>query len=120
MDKALIRQNILIIVNRTHPIHSDDIRLHLKDNFKMIRSKGYVREILKVMVDDGWLVRSRDNEKIGSSYFYNKPDYAEPELKESDLKLSNPWKTPKFKRPDLKKILSDLRKKVCVMEGCVK
>lgn len=78
-----LEYQILVIINRNHPVDSDDVRIHLDLAFNIQRSKRRVQEVLKRLTEAGCLKRTWKepcSENRGK-WLYNLPEYAEPEIK---------------------------------------
>jgi len=76
-----LEHRISVIINRDHPLDSDDIRLKLKDSsVPMERSKRRIRQVLKTMAEAGELKRiwREQTDELPGRWLYNLPEYAEP------------------------------------------
>jgi len=75
-----LEQQILVIINRNHPLDSAEVRYHLSIMFCIDRSRNRVREVLKIMVRTGQLKRTweQPNHEHKGKWLYNLPEYAEP------------------------------------------
>ena len=84
-----LEHQILVVINRDHPLDSEDVRIHLDLSFDLVRSRTRIQEVLKVMTEKGLLSRvwKEPCDQHRGKWLYNLPAYAEPAKKLPNLSM---------------------------------